>query len=156
VAPVQEAVEGLQAELDARAKIGPLEGWAALVVKAAFIQGCNMDLLTISAMGSPRLRSATAGSASATKYNDLVDKIYARRIPEVCHAHIYPVLNLVTEEAVMKAADRVGSWYDREEFGETRFGFDEFYKIVVELRKMQEAGEFGVGGGGGGGDEVEE
>ncbi len=150
IEPVQESVEAMKRDLDARssAMISPrggpvLNGWQALVVKAAFVQGCNMDLLA-SGNTSPRLRSQTSGNVKATKYNELVDKIFARRIPEVCHAHIYPSLNLVTEDAVRRAAEKVGAWFDTEEFGESKFSVDDFYRIVGVLREFQEAGEFDI------------
>ena len=106
-----------------------------------------MDLLANAAAangsGSPRLQGAPG--ADATSYGELVDKILARRIPEVCGAQVYPALGRVTEGAVRKAAERVGAYCDEEEFGESRFGFDEFYKIVGVLREMQEEGDFEVG-----------
>ena len=127
IEPVAEIVESMMADLDAVSEVeeGGVGGWSALVVKAAFLQGCNMDMMT-------------SGSVGELRYNDLVDKVVARRIPEVCHAHMYPIVNLVTEEEVRTAAEKVGCWCDTEEFGESRFGFDEFYKIIMELRSNRD------------------
>ena len=119
VTPVQAEVERLRGELDALAAGEGLDGWYSLVVKCAFIQGSNMDLAGL--------------SETTMKYSDIVDMMYARRIPEVLRAHLTPGLSKGMDE-VQKACDEAGIWYDDKDFGGSKIGEADFFNLVGRLQ----------------------
>ncbi|GMH95809.1 hypothetical protein TrST_g12217 [Triparma strigata] len=124
--PVRSEVERLKSDLDAVASSeGMAGGWQSIVIKSAFIQGANMDL-------------AGLASSTATKYSEIIDKLYLRRIPEVVRAHLHPSLMNVSMKDVRDACDGCGVWYDEEGFEESKVGEEDFYKIVTKLREMRE------------------
>lgn len=118
VTPVQAEVERLRSELDALAAGEGLSGWYSLVVKCAFVQGANMDLAGL--------------TDTTTKYSDIEDKMYLRRVPEVLRSHLTPSITKGVEE-VKAACDEAGIWYDEEDWGGSKIGEHDFVKIVERL-----------------------
>ena len=52
---------------------------------------------------------------TTTKYADIEDKMYLRRVSEVLRAHLTPSLAKGAEE-VKAACDEAGVWYDEEDW----------------------------------------
>ncbi|GMH93429.1 hypothetical protein TL16_g12625 [Triparma laevis f. inornata] len=126
VEPVRAEVERLKSELNAvSAGEGMSGGWQSVVMKSAFLQGSNMDL-------------AGLVDSKATRYSDITDKLYLRRVAEVVRAHLFPAITNVGMKEVRDACDGCGVWYDEEGFEESKVGEEDFYKIVKQLREMRE------------------
>ncbi len=140
IGPMEAQFEAQKRLLDAMSAQHDVDGWRGMVVKAAFLQGCNRDFTTSTAVDT-------------VKWDELVDRIYLRRIPEIVRAHMYPSIGSVSMSELQGVCDKLVVWYDEDDFGGSKVGFDDFYRIVAELEEKRvremEKGE-DVGGGAGG------
>ena len=136
VQPVFKQVEKLKIEL-AREEA---DGWVLAVLKSAFIQGSNSDF---------SIDDLATNNGHNVKYDNLVDKLYIRRMPEILRTHIFPRFEKTyLLKDIIKASDEEGVFLDSEAPGDCKIVYDEFLKIVSNLRVKEKEG-------GGEGDEEE-
>ena len=130
--PVFKQVEKLKIEL-AREEA---DGWVLAVLKSAFIQGSNSDF---------SIDDLATNNGHNVKYDNLVDKLYIRRMPEILRTHIFPRFEKTyLLKDIIKASDEEGVFLDSEAPGDCKIVYDEFLKIVSNLRVKEKEG----GGGG--------
>ena len=148
IEPDVKELKRLKGELEKGKKEGE-GGWYYQVVKSAFLQGCNMDMVVdeadkINDQAKTRNRGISNISSEIDKltYNNVEDKIYLRRIPEVLRRKVYPSILNIKLIDVKTICEKNDIFFDDEEnFGTTKVGFDEFYSIVKGLTKLVEMTE---------------
>ena len=126
--PVFKQVEKLKIEL-AREEA---DGWVLAVLKSAFIQGSNSDF---------SIDDLATNNGHNVKYDNLVDKLYIRRMPEILRTHIFPRFEKTyLLKDIIKASDEEGVFLDSEAPGDCKIVYDEFLKIVSNLRVKEKEG----------------
>ncbi|GMI32433.1 hypothetical protein TrRE_jg4776 [Triparma retinervis] len=134
VEPVRAAVERLKEELEATANAeGIGGGWMGAVGRAAFLIGCNVDVVT-----GGRLEGR--GGGEALRFEDVVDKIRGSRVVGVLREHTWPSIKTGVDE-IREVCDEEGVWYNEERFEESRFGEGDWGKILRKLREREEEKE---------------
>ncbi|GMI48884.1 hypothetical protein TrCOL_g7287 [Triparma columacea] len=131
VEPVKAAVERLKDEMEAKGMAEGIEGgWMGVVERAAFLIGCNMDVVK-----EGKLEGRDGGEA--TRFEDVVDKIRGSKMVGVMREHLWPNVK-TTEEEIREVCDEEGVWYNEEEFGDSRFGEMDWRKILRKLKERRE------------------
>ena len=124
--PVRVEVERLKGELDALGKVMGIGNWQAVLVKSAFLIGCNMDINKAGVLEGP-------SGAPATRYSDVVDKIFCGRVPHVAKFHLWPQISASMDD-IKEACQEQDIFFEDGKIEHTRLGEDEFYRIIKFLR----------------------
>jgi len=134
IEPVKLEVERLKEELIAVSNAEGIEGgWGGVAAKAAFLIGCNMDVVEEGRLDGE-------DGKEALRFEDVVDKIRGGRIVGVMRDHLWPPIKASVGE-VREACDAEGIWYDEERFEDSKFGDGDFVRIIRRVGETRERGE---------------